>query len=150
MDWATEVRPGGLQGKVVDDTLGLVERAVEAVDLVGGDDVGGHAPLELAETLVVGVLEGLEGAHEIVEGGFERVVLHTGSFAVVEAEAVGNRQQSVEWGRRPAIHWRPARHWLLTLLPTAYCHGVRPAGYEPRRRRVAAVMLASRRRSPST
>jgi hypothetical protein len=48
--------------------LQLIEGAVEAVDLLGGDDVGRHAPLELAEALVVGVLEGFEGAHEVVEG----------------------------------------------------------------------------------
>ena len=68
---AGEVRPGRLQGELVDDALVLVERAVDAVDLVGGDDVGGHAALDLAEALVVGVLEGLEGAHEVVEGGGE-------------------------------------------------------------------------------
>ena len=70
---AAEVRAGGFQRQVVDDALGLVERAVEAVDLVGGDDVGRHAALELAEALVVGVLEGLEGAHEVAEGGVEVV-----------------------------------------------------------------------------
>ncbi len=34
-----------------------------------GDDVGRHALLELGEPLVIAVLEGLEGAHEVVEGG---------------------------------------------------------------------------------
>ena len=78
--------------------LQLVEGAVDAVDLLGGDDVGRHAPLELAEALVVGVLEGFEGAHEVVEGagevvaarrvlgglGFEaRVLVHAQSFGWV-------------------------------------------------------------------
>jgi len=67
------VRAGGLEGEVIDHALGLIERAVDAVDLVGGDDVGGEAPLELAEALVVAVLEGLEGAHEAVEGAAEIV-----------------------------------------------------------------------------
>ena len=53
--------------------LQLVEGAVDAIDLVGGDDVGRHAPLELAEAVVVGVLEGFEGAHEVVEGAGEVV-----------------------------------------------------------------------------
>ena len=70
--------PRGLQREVVDDALGLVERAVDAVELVGGDDVGRQAALELAEALVVGVLEGLEGAHEVAEGGVE--VVGVGGF----------------------------------------------------------------------
>ena len=58
-----------LERELVDDTLRLVERAVDAVDLVGRDDIGRHALLELGEPLVIAVLEGLEGAHEAVEGG---------------------------------------------------------------------------------
>ena len=61
---AAEVRAGGFQREVVDDALVLVQRAVDAGELVGRDDVGRQAPLELAEAVVVGVLEGLEGAHE--------------------------------------------------------------------------------------
>jgi hypothetical protein len=87
---AGEMRAGGFQ-------LQLVEGAVDAVGLLGGDDVGRHAPLELAEALVVDVLEGFEGAHEVVEragdvvaaarvlGGFGfegRGFGHAGSFAV--------------------------------------------------------------------
>jgi hypothetical protein len=68
---AGEVRPGRLEGELVDDAFVLIEDAVDAVDLVGCDDVGGEAALELAEALVVGVLEVLEGAHEAVEGGGE-------------------------------------------------------------------------------
>ena len=70
---AAQMRARRLQGQLVDDALVLVQRAVDAVDLVGGDDVGRHALLELGEPLVVAVLEGLEGAHEAVEGGGEVV-----------------------------------------------------------------------------
>ena len=84
---AAEVGAHGLEGKVVDDALGLVQRAVDAGEAVGGDDVGRQAALELAEALVVAVLEGLEGAHEVAEGGVEVVggfgfeVVHGVTFA---------------------------------------------------------------------
>ena len=77
---AAEVRPGGFQREVVDHALGLVEHAVEAVDLVGGDGVGGAAALELGEALVVAFLEGLEGAHELGEGGVDVAVGGGGGF----------------------------------------------------------------------
>ena len=63
----------------------LVDRAVDAVDLVGGDDVGRHALLELGEALVVAVLEGLEGAHEAVEGGGDVVAGRGGAGAGIAA-----------------------------------------------------------------
>ena len=66
---AGQMRPGRLQRELVDDALVLVERAIDAVDLLGGDDIGGHASLDLGEALVIAVLEGLERAHEAVEGG---------------------------------------------------------------------------------
>ncbi len=64
-----ERRALGLGGERVEHALLLVQRAVDAIDAVGGDDVGGHAGLDLVEAGVVGLLEGLEGAHELVEGG---------------------------------------------------------------------------------
>ena len=74
MGGAAEVGPGGFERQVVDDALGLVERAIEAVDLVGGDDVGRAAALQLTQALVVAVLEGFEGVHELGEGGVDVAV----------------------------------------------------------------------------
>ena len=71
---AAEVGPRGLQRQLVDDALGLVERAVDAGELVGRDGIGGAAALELADALVVAFLEGLEGAHELAEGAVDVVV----------------------------------------------------------------------------
>ncbi len=56
------------EDQLVEDALLLVERLVDALELVVGHDIGRHALLDLAEALVVGLLEGLEGAHEVAEG----------------------------------------------------------------------------------
>jgi hypothetical protein len=64
----TQVRPLRLDRQPVGDALGLVERAVEAGELVVDQGIGGRAPLELRKPLVVGVLVRLEGAHELLEG----------------------------------------------------------------------------------
>jgi hypothetical protein len=61
-----------LQRKLVDDALVLVHRAVDALHLVARHHVGGQLLLDLAEPPVVRLLEGLEGLHEIVEGGGHR------------------------------------------------------------------------------
>ena len=78
-----EMGARGLEGELVDDALVVVERAADAIEAVGGDDVGRHAALELAETLVVAVLEGLEGAHEVAEGGVEIVGVGGFGFELV-------------------------------------------------------------------
>jgi hypothetical protein len=56
-----ELRPARLEGE-------FVERLVDALHLVDGDRIGAHPPLDLAEALVVGLLEGIERRHELVEG----------------------------------------------------------------------------------
>src|SRR5690606_14580579 len=38
-------------------------------ELIHRHHVGAHAPLDLTETAVVGLLEGLEGPHEVIETG---------------------------------------------------------------------------------
>ena len=70
---AAELRARALQGELIDRRLVLVEGAVDALELLGGDHVLRDALLDLGEPLVVGRLERLEGAHEFVEG--ERHVL---------------------------------------------------------------------------
>ena len=52
----------------VDQPLLAVERLPDPRHLLLGDDVGGKLPLDLAEPLVIGVLEGFEGRQEIPEG----------------------------------------------------------------------------------
>jgi hypothetical protein len=61
--------PARLDLDAVEPALGLVERVADAVDLLLQHDVAAHAALERPETLVVGVLEVLEGAGEVVESG---------------------------------------------------------------------------------
>ena len=48
--------------------LVLIERAVDARELLGDQRIGAAAPLDGGEALVVRLLEGLEGAHEVLEG----------------------------------------------------------------------------------
>ena len=64
--FAAERGARGGERQFVEHALLLVERAVDALDLLVGDDVGG-ARLERGEALVIGVLEAVEGAQEIVE-----------------------------------------------------------------------------------
>ncbi len=63
-----ERRALGLVASVSSTRLLLVEGAVDAIDAFGGDDVGRHTRFDLVKAGVVGLLEGLEGAHEVVEG----------------------------------------------------------------------------------
>ncbi len=53
---------------VVDGALVLVERPVDAVDLLDRHHVGGQLPLDLRQALVVRFLEDLERLHEFVIG----------------------------------------------------------------------------------
>jgi hypothetical protein len=64
-----ERRTGAVQRKVVDPALRVVQRPVDASELFVGERIGGQARLDLRQPLVVRLLEGLEGAGKIVEGG---------------------------------------------------------------------------------
>ena len=79
-----EARAFRLQRQLVQLRLGLVERAVDAVHLVAGHHVGGHALLDLREALVIGLAEGLEGLHHVAEGdlGLKRS-LHVSLFSLL-------------------------------------------------------------------
>ena len=63
-----ELRPRRFQRELIDDGLVLVDRIVDAVELLDGEHVGRQALLDLADALIVRRLERLEGAHEVVEG----------------------------------------------------------------------------------
>ncbi len=67
LEFAAEAGTGGGQRQLVERALLFVERAVDAVDLFVGDDIGG-ALFELREPFVIGLLELLEGEQEFVEG----------------------------------------------------------------------------------
>ena len=54
--------------QAVDRRLVVVERAVDAVHLLDRHDIGGNAVLDLVEARIIGLLEGFEGLHEVVEG----------------------------------------------------------------------------------
>ena len=64
---AAEQRPAGLQHQRIHQPLLLVERAVDAVDLLDGQHVGDALLLDLGEAGVVLRLERLEGPHEVFE-----------------------------------------------------------------------------------
>jgi hypothetical protein len=70
---ASERRARTLDGQPVELALRLIERTVDAGELFFRDDIAGEARLDLPETLVVGVLERLERAGEIVESGADIV-----------------------------------------------------------------------------
>ena len=67
---ARDRRTGGGERQLVERALLLVEYAVDAIDLVFGDDVR-RTSLELTETLVIGGFERLEGAQEFIERVFD-------------------------------------------------------------------------------
>jgi hypothetical protein len=67
-DAAAQRRPHRFQRQLVDDAPVVVERAVDAIELLLEQRVGGAAPLQRIEPLVVRLLERLEGAHEVLEG----------------------------------------------------------------------------------
>jgi len=85
-----EMGPRGFQREIVDDALGVVERAVDAGELVGGDGIGSAAALELNEAAVVGFLERFEGAHELAEGGVDVGVTGVGGGFGFEGVHVGS------------------------------------------------------------
>lgn len=70
---AAESGPRLLQCQIVHDPAVVVQRLVDAVELVAGHDVSAHLALDIGKPLVVGVAEGFEGLHEFVEGGRHRV-----------------------------------------------------------------------------
>ncbi len=63
-----EQRPRRFQRELIDHRLVLVDRRVDAVELLDREHVGREPLLDLAEALLVRRLEGFEGAHEVVEG----------------------------------------------------------------------------------
>ena len=64
-----ERRPTGVERDAVDPALGLVERVADAGELLLGEGIGREPRLDLREARFVGVLEGREGAGELVIGG---------------------------------------------------------------------------------
>ena len=68
-----ELRPGGAQSLAVEAGLQLVERAVDAGELLGVERVGGTAGADLGERAVVGLLVDLEGGFELVDDRAEVV-----------------------------------------------------------------------------
>ena len=86
-----------------------------------GQRVGAPAPLELVEALVVGVLEGLEGAHEVVEGGadvgraglgLEGVMFQHGVLFLLDsvlADAGGAAASRMRRGKARFLVFAPAR-----------------------------------------
>jgi hypothetical protein len=57
-----------LERHLVDAALVVVEGAVEAIELLGCERVGGAARFDVGDAAVVLLLIGLEGAEQIVEG----------------------------------------------------------------------------------
>ena len=109
---ARERRAARVERDAVEPALGLVERAVDAGELLLGDDVGREPRLDLGEARVVGVLEGLEGAGELVEGGGHLGGLGLGSL---EGSHVGSSAVNVQlrgglcFARSPRRNLRAAR-----------------------------------------
>ena len=62
-----QARPRALQGEPVHQRLLLIERLVDAVDLLGRHHVLRHGPLDRADLVVVLLLEDLEGLQEALE-----------------------------------------------------------------------------------
>src|SRR5262249_54042357 len=67
-DAAAERGTRGLECQLIDAAAVLIERAVDAAELLLDQRIGAGAPPELAPALVVRLLERLEGAHEVLEG----------------------------------------------------------------------------------
>ena len=64
---AADARPRHFEREAIEPALGVVERVVDARELLFGHDVGAEAVLKLRQTLVVRLLEGAESAIEIGE-----------------------------------------------------------------------------------
>ena len=64
---SAQLRARLLQEHLVDGALVLVHRLGDAVDLFNGQNIGAHALFDLAEPVVVGLFESVEGFHEIVK-----------------------------------------------------------------------------------
>jgi hypothetical protein len=71
---AVELRARSLAGEIVDDALMLVERTVDAEELLARERIGRAAIFELLKAGIVGLLERLERTHEILEGGSDWMV----------------------------------------------------------------------------
>ncbi len=65
---AAERRARGLERQVVDGAAVLIERLVDAGELIVDQRISGGSPLERVDALVVCFLEGFEGAHEVFKG----------------------------------------------------------------------------------
>src|SRR5690606_20991483 len=101
---AAERRPARIEGQPVEPAPGLVERRVDAGELLLDEDVDRAPGFQRAEALIVGLLEGLEGTREILEGradiGAERLRLRS----IVHARVL-----SLGLMRRAASRTRRAR-----------------------------------------
>jgi hypothetical protein len=75
---AAALRTRRLQRQIVERALLLIQGAIDAGELFRGDHIGGHAPFELVQPLVIGFLERLEGVQEGVMGigAFRRARAH--------------------------------------------------------------------------
>ncbi len=65
--------PRLLQRQIVHEPAVVVERPVDAVELVAGHDISPHLALDIGKPLIVGLTEGFEGLHELIEGGRHRI-----------------------------------------------------------------------------
>ncbi len=66
---------GALQADPVEPGAGRVEGGVDAGELLLGHDIGAEAPFDLAQTVVVRFLEGLEGGGKVIDGRADRAGL---------------------------------------------------------------------------
>ena len=126
-----ERRARRLQRELVDQRLVLIDGAIDAVELLGGHDVRRDALLDLREPLVIGELERLEGAHELVER--ERHVLaERGRAGAVRAGAgaAAVNGQLVGVARGIAA---PAHGFLFDLLSLVQFAHINPllGGHRP-------------------
>ena len=78
-----KVRAGGLQVQLVETALMCIDRAVNAVELLGDEDVGLAARFGFGAVAVGFLLEGLEGVAQIFDDGANVVALGFGGGVVV-------------------------------------------------------------------
>jgi hypothetical protein len=76
---AGERRAARVEADAVEPALVLVERVADAGELLLGDGVAGEPGLDLRQARLVRLLEGLEGAGELLEGA-RRLLAGRGGF----------------------------------------------------------------------